>query len=164
MSRQYDSYLATHITNVHSAMWALIDALDTVQDFGDEVIKKALENADKHDESKWSVEEYGPYDDHFYGRRNDEDGFDLAWLHHIHNNPHHWQYWVLINDDDGTVALEMPKEYVLEMIADWWSFSWKSLNLNEIFEWYDGHKETMILHPNTRQLVETMLAELREKI
>ncbi|MFR1480703.1 MAG: DUF5662 family protein [Hydrogeniiclostridium mannosilyticum] len=27
--------------------------------------------------------------------------FQRAWLLHIHRNPHHWQHWVLINDDPG---------------------------------------------------------------
>ena len=66
-----------------------------------------------HDQSKYDEEEYEAYDDYFYGKEGkDEDdiavidnAFDYAWLHHIHHNPHHWQYWVLVNDDDGTKAL-----------------------------------------------------------
>lgn len=25
--------------------------------------------------------------------------FNIAWLKHIHRNPHHWQYWILLNDN-----------------------------------------------------------------
>ena len=33
--------------------------------------------------------------------------------------------------------LEMPYDYIIEMICDWWSFSWQSGNLYEIFKWYE---------------------------
>jgi hypothetical protein len=111
----------------------------------------------------------GELQEYFYGDK-DEDKFNQAWLHHIHNNEHHWQYWVLIMDDGDTgekgkvVALEMPKVYVWEMVADWWSFSWRSGKLTEIFDWYDSHKGGIILHENTRKLVEDILAEIRELV
>ena len=56
--------------------------------------------------------------------------------------PHHWQYWVLINDnpEEGEVLIEMPYNYILEMICDWWAFSWAKGNLNEIFPWYEERK------------------------
>lgn len=36
------------------------------------------------------------------------ENFNRAWLLHIHRNPHHWQHWVLINDDPelGETVLE----------------------------------------------------------
>ena len=106
-------------------------------------------------------EEYGPYDEYFYGSKDNIDEFNYAWLHHIHNNAHHWQYWVLVNDE-GTVALDMPYNYIIEMILDWWSFSWKSNNLYEIFSWYEEHKKTMILNENTKIIVESILADMKE--
>lgn len=77
-----------------------------------------------HDLSKYSAEELYPYADWFYGSKSRPDLYDRAWLTHIHLNPHHWQYWVLPPEfnADGDVSngcLLMPKEYVLEMIADW---------------------------------------------
>ena len=68
-------------------------------------------------------------------------------------------------EDSGKVkALEMPKEYILEMICDWWSFSWKSDNLFEIFDWYKKNGPKMILHTNTRKTVEEILDKLRMKL
>ena len=90
--------------------------------------------------------------------------FDYAWLHHIHQNPHHWQHWVLVNDDEGSYALEMPKEFVYEMICDWWSFSHKTGNLYEIFDWYKAHSKKMILHENTRKLVEEILDKIKSEL
>ena len=125
----------------------------------DDIIKR-------HDESKSSAEEYVPYVDYFYGARDSEtdERFNRAWLHHIHQNPHHWQHWVLVNDDGGTYALEMPKEFVYEMICDWWSFSHKTGNLYEIFDWYKAHSKKMILHENTRKLVEEILDKIKKEL
>ena len=58
----------------------------------------------------------------------------------------------------------MPKVYILEMIADWWSFSWKSDNLEEIFDWYDKHKDKMLLHEKTRKLVEDILEAIKDNV
>ena len=57
----------------------------------------------------------------------------------------------------------MPLEYVIEMIADWWSFSFRSGNIREIFSWYDKHKE-MKLHPKTRKLVEDILERIKVEL
>ena len=67
-------------------------------------------------------------------------------------------------DPSKVVALEMPKVYALEMVADWWSFSWKSGNLFEIFEWYDEHREHIILHERTREYVEHILDVIEEHL
>lgn len=48
------------------------------------------------------------------------------------------------------------------MICDWWSFSWKSGNLYTIFDWYDEHKNYMILSDDTRKIVEDILSKIKE--
>ena len=58
----------------------------------------------------------------------------------------------------------MPKNYVIEMISDWWAFSHKSGNLYEIFEWYKSHKKTMILNEKTRKLVEDTLDKIKKEL
>ena len=122
----------------------------------------------KHDASKSDPEEYDAYDNYFYGNKSYENTqkFNLAWLHHIHVNPHHWQHWVLINDDpkEGTICLDMPYNYIIEMICDWWSFSFKTGNLSEIFSWYESHKAHIKLSDNTRKIVEDILSKIKEKI
>lgn len=92
--------------------------------------------------------------------------FDYAWLHHIHMNPHHWQYWVLHHDepDKPVTVLDMPFHYIIEMICDWWSFSWENGNLYEIFDWYEKHKENMMLSKRTRITVETFLERMKKKL
>ena len=164
MSRQYDEYICSHISLVNKALeWIIDNCPKAVESFSKRELAVTRDAARHHDTSKRDPIEYDAYDNYFYGEK-DENAFNFAWLHHIHNNPHHWQHWVLINDDDGTVALEMPKHFALEMIADWWSFSWRSGNLYEVFDWYEKRKNRIMLHPNTREYVESVLAEIREKL
>lgn len=82
---------------------------------------------------------------------------------HIHRNPHHWQHWVLIHDDEPAEYLDMPYEYIIEMICDWWSFSHKVGKLTEIFDWYKKHKD-MQLSDKTRKTVEDILDKIKNKI
>lgn len=76
-----------------------------------------------HDLSKFTPIEYIPYSRYPFGSNNIPDDiqsdFDNAWNNHQKRNKHHWQYWVLINDEDGTYPLPIPRRYVLEMVADW---------------------------------------------
>ena len=157
MSQEYTQYIIEHKRNVEHAYHWLIDhgILD--------IHKSRPSLCVEHDMSKYQAEEYDAYDAYFYGKRTKEveKAFNYAWLHHIHNNPHHWQYWVLKHDDEPEEALEMPEEYVYEMISDWWSFSFKTGNLREIFDWYEKHKG-MVLHPNTRKLVENILNKIKK--
>lgn len=58
----------------------------------------------------------------------------------------------------------MPYNYIIEMICDWWAFSWNSENLNEIFDWYDKHKNYIKLSDNTRKTVEDILSKIKDKL
>lgn len=158
MSYLYDEYLYDHIKGVREAFEWLCDHDIVETDI-------YLPNIIDHDESKRDVEEYRAYDDYFYGTRSAKvvEAFNYAWLHHIHHNPHHWQYWVLQHDDEPEEALEMPMEYVIEMICDWWSFSFKSKNLYEIFDWYEKHKG-MKMHEKTRKVVEDILDKIKAEL
>lgn len=158
MSKEYTKYIEEHKANVKKAY----DWLKKHRIIMKNIEKQIL----VHDISKYSDEEYDAYDKYFYGGKTKKvkDDFNYAWLHHIHNNPHHWQHWVLVNDDEGTYALEMPYNYVIEMICDWWSFSHKANNLYEIFAWYEKHNSNMILHKKTKKLVEDILDKIRKEL
>lgn len=163
MSRQYDSYLKQHRDNVKKGYtWLATNLPECLDDI-------AAFNIDLHDASKDEIAEYDAYDNYFYGNQKTPDvieAFNYAWLHHIHCNPHHWQYWVLINDEpnEGETVLEMPYHYILEMIYDWWAFSWSKGDLTEIFSWYDSHKKYIKLHNNTRSIVEEILGLIKDKL
>ena len=54
----------------------------------------------------------------------------------------------------------MPDCYIIEMICDWWSFSWKQENLHEIFKWYEERKNYIKLSDYTRRKVENILNKM----
>ena len=164
MSAEYDAYIREHTSNVLKAA----DWLETnIPELN--VMVYAFHNLLHHDESKWKDDEYQAYDSYFYGNDRSteiERNFNYAWLRHIHRNPHHWQQWVLINDEqeEGEKVLEMPYNYIIEMICDWWSFSWKKGCLSEIFNWYNEHASNIKLAPVTREIVEDILCKIRERL
>jgi hypothetical protein len=110
----------------------------------------------RHDFSKFSRAEWGPYVRLFYGMSPEHEGtlryldanrqgsieqfvaelrrakkyaFNVAWLHHQHVNDHHWQHW-LLREDSGTLIQLLPPAYVVdEMVADWCGAGQKILKL-----------------------------------
>ena len=164
MSKQYDDYLTKHRDNVMKGYAWLKTNLSHVLTGSSDLSQQIL----MHDKSKFDREEYDAYDAYFYGEKTPEveENFQKAWLRHIHLNPHHWQYWVLINDDpgEGEVLIEMPCNYIIEMICDWWAFSWAKGDLSEIFAWYEEHSSYIRLASETRKIVEDILWELRGRL
>ena len=166
MSYEYDQYLREHRENVAKGFRWLEDNLPGLT-MSHEFLSDQICN--NHDRSKDTPEEYHAYDAYFYGKNKSFEvvqNFNRAWLHHIHRNPHHWQYWVLINDNpnEGEVILDMDYCYILEMVCDWWAFSWKKGNLYEIFSWYREHRDYMKLSAKTRRTVEEILDKILEKL
>ena len=171
MSKQYNEYIKDHKDNVHKAFQWLQENISFKKIFGEHFLE-----ADcmwlctyKHDDSKYSNEEYDAYDAYFYGgNRSYEvvENFNKAWLHHIHENPHHWQHWILINDDpeNGEKILDMPDVYIVEMVCDWLSFSIAKGKMGEIFEWYDKHSKYMRLSDYTRLKVEELLDDIESAL
>lgn len=162
MDVAYKEYLTAHINGVS-------DAFNWLQTYLPEVVEKCssdiTETIAMHDRSKYSDEEYTPYLNYFYGTKTKavEAEFNYAWLHHIHANPHHWQHWVLKHDDEPEEALDMPYDYIVEMVCDHWSFSWKTGNLYEIFNWYKAHKG-MVVSEKTRKTYEDILDKIKRKL
>ena len=175
MSEKYDEYIREHRANVIKAFeWIKEKILPEFITIFGEYNTQTIANAEynilyKHDESKTDPEEYDAYDKYFYGNNRSYsvvNDFNYAWLHHIHNNPHHWQYWILNNDEaeEGKLILDMPNEYIIEMICDWWSFSWKKGDLTELFKWYEEHEDYMRLSRGTRTKVENILKLIKFKL
>ena len=164
MRDNYNDYLDKHINAVRLAFsWLCINLPELIKDYDADMLGEFI---DSHDVSKWEDEEYFAYCEYFYGEKTPEvkDEFDRAWLHHQHRNPHHWQHWLLKQDDGTNKAIEMPYLDVIEMVCDHWSFSWMKDDLYEIFSWYDENKPKMILHPNTKSLYESILEKIKNKL
>ena len=160
---QYKEYLSNHIQNVKNGYeWLKLTILPNI-DIDLSITDKLIKY---HDSSKYSIEEFDGYRDYFYGNQTGEvkRNFDYAWLYHIHNNPHHWQYWLLQEDDGDLKALDIPIQYIIEMICDWWAFSWNKNNLFEIFKWYEQNKDKQNLSANTRDIVEKILHEMKTQL
>ena len=160
--QDYSDYLKNHVANVEKG-YRWFEA--NLPQYLNSNIKELVEH---HDKSKWSYEEFCPYADYFYGDKEEaREAFEYAWLHHVHNNPHHWEYWLLFDPDKYMCkAYRMPIRYVIEMILDWWSFSWRKGKLTEIFDWYYGKvdNDEFNFHPDTKKMVEKILCEMEEKL
>lgn len=120
-----------------------------------------------HDWSKFSPAEFIAYAQYFNGEKNviTKSNFDYAWNHHQKINPHHWQYWVLINDssEPKVTPLIMPPKYVKEMIADWAGAGKAITGKWEVYDWYhNNNKDKIILHPVTRAYAEMLLEFIRK--
>lgn len=123
-----------------------------------------------HDLSKCRPSEWFPYANFFYGGRpspRDETGyykptdtgdeaFDFAWLLHQKRNRHHWQWWVLPEDNGGTKVLPMSSVSRREMLADWHGAG-KAQGTPDTVAWWEKNREKMRLHPETRAWVESQL-------
>lgn len=168
MSREYDLYLQEHKENVAKGLEWIHDNLPKVLEgcnYGE--LEQQIRYS--HDSSKSEPDEYFAYDRYFYGGNRSYQvvqDFNYAWLFHIHRNPHHWQYFVLIcdNPEEGMIILDMPLNYVIEMICDWWAFSWAKGDLREMFKWYDEHKKYMKLSEKTRKTVINILQAISDKL
>ena len=134
-----------------------------------------------HDLSKFSWSEWSPYVHHFYGPDQKaervasantgyfhapraKDPFNYAWLHHLRLNSHHWQHWLLVQDDDDDLVLEMPVADVIEMVCDWRGAGMAQGHGDDLVLWYRKHEKKMKLHPNTRQHVELLIDHSRSPI
>lgn len=127
-----------------------------------------------HDWHKLLPSEWFPYVAFFHGpkpakaaRRRDDTGyykptdtgsaaFDYAWLLHQKRAPHHWQFWVLPEDDGGVKVLPMPDRYRREMLADW-KGAGRAQGKPDTAAWYAANRGRMQLHPETRAWVEARL-------
>lgn len=164
---EYDQYLSNHILNVKNS-WnnILYPALLTESDLTVEDFTKISKVIDDHDKSKYEDEEYYAYLNYFYptdDNPKDEDEFNKAWLHHQRVNPHHWQYHVLIKDSGELIPLDMPIEYICEMLCDWHSSSATDPE-STAYKWYQDNKDKMLLSNNTRKIVEKYINYLKDSL
>jgi hypothetical protein len=132
-----------------------------------------------HDNSKFRPSEWRPYANFFYGpkavQRRDSTGyykptdtgdavFDFAWLLHQKRNKHHWQWWVLPEDNGGVKVLPMADKYRREMLADWWGAGRaqgkrapKDDPWRETRAWYMANSQKMRLHLETKLWIEQQI-------
>ncbi len=140
-----------------------------------------------HDLSKLRPSEFFPYANYFYGEKPNsyweacnkygcyeaapwgslpediiQTKFDFAWLLHQKRNPHHWQWWLLPEDDGGIKILPMLEKYLMEMLCDWEGAGKAQNNTTPTREWYLANKSKMQLNPETIKKLQKLLAIRKE--
>lgn len=128
-----------------------------------------------HDWTKFTPREWAPYVHQFYNpdgtKRDVRDvtgaydpnlqsaEFQRAWLSH-QRNKHHWQAWISVGDNGSLSPLPIPKRYVLEMVADWKGAGLAISGQEDVYPWYEDNRDKMLLHPDTRAMVEMALSNI----
>ena len=128
-----------------------------------------------HDLSKYSPEEFWIGVHFFQGTRSpnaaerEKYGFSKAWLHHKGRNKHHFEYWIdfSLDKSKGLVGHKMPVNYVVEMMMDQIAackvYKGKEYTDRSPLEYYQREKDFIVIHPETRRLLEKLLIMLSEK-
>jgi len=165
---EYYQYLHDHIEGVKTAWSNFLKPAMLELDYDPELFEKVDKLVQDHDKSKYEDVEFIPYCNYFYSSPKDgfsknSKEFDGGWLHHLHNNPHHWQYWVLLRDTGEVEPQDMPIEYICEMLCDWHSFSSKDPD-NTAFNWYKSNKSKMKHSDKTTKEVEKLIEYLQDPI
>lgn len=128
-----------------------------------------------HDLSKYGFTEFRLGCKYYIGTESPHNGerraygYSLAWLHHKGHNRHHMEYWIdyEFGGQRCLVGMKMPKKYVLEMFIDRVSAS-KNYQRERYtdasaWEYYCGGRDYMVIHPDSRALLEQLLWMLKEK-
>lgn len=140
-----------------------------------------------HDMSKFSIAEFKPYAENFFGEKKCEKcakcgycdkekeaseckdykykDFNKAWEHHFTRNKHHWNYWLIDTDSDmNGMGIISDYKWVVKEMDD--------MSINEmICDWeamadkfgdsaqlyYLTHYNKIDLNDNTRMIVEWKL-------
>jgi len=109
-----------------------------------------------HDLSKFFPSEFIPFAKNFSDKIKN-DTFQSARLSHHMKNKHHWQHWVLSNE-------EMREPYITEMICDWAGakralshFSSRNEIDFKVKEWYEINKDRIQLSREIKKRIESIL-------
>ena len=161
---QYLSYLDRHRAGVRKFYDSIMLPILEEEMVDEELLHEIEELIANHDASKNDPVEFNAYRDYFYDKENhsrSSEEFNQAWNHHQKCNPHHWQYWVLVNDVDEPQyqPMDIPLKYIAEMLCDWHSAG--NHYGNTAYEWYEKQKDKMILSENTRKLIEKYIVHFK---
>ncbi|MDE6667666.1 MAG: catalase [Clostridia bacterium] len=126
-----------------------------------------------HDLSKFSRAEFRAGVKYYQGNRSPQArerevlGYSAAWLHHKGKNKHHFEYWTDNGLCGGVVTVEMPPKYFAEMVCDRIAASkiYKGKDYNDACPWeyFEGRKDGVFMHPNTSERLECFLTMLKDE-
>ena len=111
-----------------------------------------------HDLSKFSYTEIKGY---VYNNGN-EDLYIAAWNHHLKNNKHHSEYWVIPDKKNPKkiLTLDMPEKYIREMIVDWHSAGMAYVGKDDVEDWLADNHDRFNLSDNTKIILIKILKEI----
>lgn len=124
---------------------------------------------EEHDLSKFTHVEFNAYALHFHGG-GAPAAFAKAWNHHLHNNAHHWQHFMFadgFNLKDAGIengCLEMPENYMLEMVADWMGASHAYTGSYDMTDWLRKNLYKVRVHSRTATYLASVLIGLGYKV
>lgn len=128
-----------------------------------------------HDLSKYTWSEFRTGMKYYQGDKSpngaerEDIGYSGAWLHHKGRNKHHYEYWMDVGPvkDLGIVGVKMPAKYVAEMMMDRIAaskvYKGEAYTNESPTEYYNLTKDHVIIHPETRALLEKLLRMLAVK-
>lgn len=151
----YKKYIAAHQDRVSKTAAWFKENLPEI--FNEVDIDCFNDIIDEHDASKYSEEEFEPYAEKWFNNGGKSLAYNLAWEHHWGNNEHHPEYWL---------GEDMPLIYILEMLADWGSFSIDKKDFRELSDFYytkARDDEDKNLSDNTKKIIEEILAKIKLK-
>ena len=127
-----------------------------------------------HDLSKYSPTEFLSGAKFYQGDKSPNEGereaygYSKAWMHHKGRNKHHFEYWTDYNKTEKRIApVKMPMKYVIEMFCDRVAASkvyrGKDYTDNHPLEYFVNGKPRRMIHPDTSELLESLLVMLSQK-
>ena len=165
---EYKDYIVDHINRVKNAYHKykplFVELFPEV--FNDTELAEMMEyEIETHDTSKFSKEEFQLYCDYFFPDpvkgKISERQFNQAWLHHIHNNPHHPQHWVYYDEETTkTTAYDMPDIYIIAMLCDWIAMS--EYKKDTIWAYWDAAGKNKNYSLNTKSKLKWVIREIKK--
>ena len=200
----YTDYIDTHVAFVKKAYEDLFKDIPSNLSggfFADDNNVDCIEaRIEKHDGDKYNDERFEIYRKNHYPMDESEKeenlstyNSDKGWIGHWKANPHHWEYWlsffpkeldmvIRTYDYDGnyyeaTLENQLKCAYI-EMICDWFSFSYKGLKEKDngtetpksatgepmsFKEWYKTAKKNIKIHPKMEDWFDKLLEYVQDK-
>lgn len=179
---EYLKYIYNHVKNVRKGYDILFGSKKYTKhpmgisptEWNDTVI--VLDRiVNKHDDSKYTEEEFEPYRRHFYptkieqeadedAQKKAEEDYEAAWEHHYRVNDHHPEYWKYIDDKGehidtpNKVGSPMSLTAVMHMFCDWFAMDefYKAKNHADWYRSDASKEERECLNPETKDLIREM--------
>lgn len=164
--KQLREHFFGHLSTINRHKW-----LVTVTCFKVGLYRQGL----AHDLSKYMPVEFLAGVRYWQGNRSpiskekEVTGCSQGWLHHKGCNRHHFEYWIDYAPDasKGLVGMKMPKKYVAEMAIDRicasMNYQKDAYTSKSALVYYEKGKEYMLMHPESRFLLEFLLKKTAEE-